>query len=171
MLCSSISRSIPPRINSFYPKAITILNTELKIHSWHVRRTNHVQLYWALSTLFHLNSIINSFLINIFFVIKLFVAGYVGIFIISLYVSTMTIINLNLKTKYRYILKKLNIMKNINIFCHSFQKVNPIYYIDSLHIECNISSLYFLTFWWLWLTDIETPKCSVSESKILHKIN
>ncbi len=38
-------------------------------------------------------------------------------FIISLYASTMTIINLNLKTKYRYILKKLNIMKNINIFC------------------------------------------------------
>ncbi len=24
-------------------------------------------------------------------------------------------------------------MKNVNIFCHSFQKVKPIYYIDSLH--------------------------------------
>ncbi len=25
------------------------------------------------------------------------------------------------------------IMKNVNIFCHSFQKVKPIYYIDSLN--------------------------------------
>ncbi len=24
-------------------------------------------------------------------------------------------------------------MKKVNIFCHSFQKVKPIYYIDSLH--------------------------------------
>ncbi len=31
--------------------------------------------------------------------------------------------------------KKCNIIKNINIFCHSFQKVKPIHYIDSLHIE------------------------------------
>ncbi len=52
-------RSIKTRttrfMNSFYPKAITItiLNTELKIHSWHVRRTIYVQIYWALSTLFH----------------------------------------------------------------------------------------------------------------------
>ncbi len=42
-------RSIKTRttrfMNSFYPKAMTILNTELKIHSRHVRRTNHVQLY------------------------------------------------------------------------------------------------------------------------------
>ncbi len=30
-------------------------------------------------------------------------------------------------------LKKLNIMKKVNIFCHSFQKVKHIYYIDSLH--------------------------------------
>ncbi len=37
-------------------------------------------------------------------------------------------------------------MKKVNIFCHSFQKVKTIYYIDSLHIECNVSSLYFLTF-------------------------
>ncbi len=26
-------------------------------------------------------------------------------------------------------------MKKVNIFFHSFQKVKPIYYIDSLHIE------------------------------------
>ncbi len=26
-------------------------------------------------------------------------------------------------------------MKKDNIFCHSFQKVKPIYYIDSLHSE------------------------------------
>ncbi len=31
--------------------------------------------------------------------------------------------------------KKMNILKKVNIFCHSFQKVKPIYYIDSLHIE------------------------------------
>ncbi len=37
-------------------------------------------------------------------------------------------------------------MKKVNIFCHSFRKVKPIYYIDSLHIEWNISSLYFLNF-------------------------
>ncbi len=28
---------------------------------------------------------------------------------------------------------KLNIMKKVNIFCHSFLKVKAIYYIDSLH--------------------------------------
>ncbi len=32
-------------------------------------------------------------------------------------------------------LKKLNIMKNVNILCHSFQKVKSIYYIDSLQSE------------------------------------
>ncbi len=60
--------------------------------------------------------------------------------------------------------KKMNIMKKVNIFCHSFQKVKPIYYIDSLNIEWNISSLYFLKFWWLWLTDNENSKFSVSEN-------
>ncbi len=34
---------------------------------------------------------------------------------------------------YRYISKKLNIMKKVNVFCHSFQNVKPIYYIDLLH--------------------------------------
>ncbi len=58
-------------------------------------------------------------------------------------------------------------MKKVNIFCHSFQKVKPIYYIDSLHIEWNIPNLYMLTFWWLWLTDNENPKCSVSENSTL----
>ncbi len=57
--------------------------------------------------------------------------------------------------------KKIN-MKKVNIFCHSFQKVKPIYYIESLLIEWNISSLYFLKFWWLWLTDNANPKFSVS---------
>ncbi len=55
-------------------------------------------------------------------------------------------------------------MKKVNIFCLSFQKVRPIYYVDSLHIEWNISSLYLLKFWWLWLTDNENPKFSVSEN-------
>ncbi len=31
------------------------------------------------------------------------------------------------------------------------EKVKPIYYIDSLHIEWNSLSLFFLKFWWLWL--------------------
>ncbi len=49
-------------------------------------------------------------------------------------------------------------MKKVNIFCHSFQRVKPKYYIDSLHIELNISSIYFLKFWWLWLANNENPK-------------
>ncbi len=55
-------------------------------------------------------------------------------------------------------------MEKVNIFCHSFHKVKPIYYIDSLHVEWNIESLYFLQFWWLWLTYNENPKFSVSEN-------
>ncbi len=42
--------------------------------------------------------------------------------------------------------KKERNMKKVNIFGHSFQKVKPIYYLDSLHTEWNISSLYFLKF-------------------------
>ncbi len=79
---------------------------------------------------------------------------------------------------YRYISKNLNIMKKVNIYYHSFQKVKPINYIDSLHIEWNISNLCFLKCWWLWLTDNETPKFSVLEHLKyiyiyirLHKIN
>ncbi len=34
-------------------------------------------------------------------------------------------------------------MKKVNILCYSFQKVKPIYYIDSLHIELNISSVKY----------------------------
>ncbi len=36
--------------------------------------------------------------------------------------------------------------------------MKPIFYIDSLHIEWNISSLYLLKFRQLWLTDNENPK-------------
>ncbi len=39
--------------------------------------------------------------------------------------------------------------------------MKPIYYVDSSHIEWNISSFYFLKFWWLWLQ----WKFSVSENK------
>ncbi len=60
--------------------------------------------------------------------------------------------------------KKIEYHEKVNIFCHSFQKVEPIYYIYSLHIEWNISSLYFLKCLWLWLTDNETPKIQVSEN-------
>ncbi len=51
----------------------------------------------------------------------------------------------------------------VNIFCHSFQKVKPIYYIDSLHRVKYFKPL-FLEFLWLWLTDNENPKFSVSEN-------
>ncbi len=40
----------------------------------------------------------------------------------------------------------MNMMKKLDVFCPSFQKVKPIYYIDLLHIELNISNLYFLKF-------------------------
>ncbi len=60
--------------------------------------------------------------------------------------------------------KQFEYHENIPYFCHSFQKVKPIYYIDSLHIEWNISRLYFLIFWGLWLTDNENQKFSVSEN-------
>ncbi len=55
-------------------------------------------------------------------------------------------------------------MKKDIILCHSFQKVKPIYYINSLNIEWNITSLYFLKCWLLWLKKNENPKISVSEN-------
>ncbi len=72
---------------------------------------------------------------------------------------------------HRYISKKLNIMEKVNIFCHSFEKVKPIYCIDWLHIEWNISSFYFLKCLWLWVTDNENPKFSVQISKWNAKFN
>ncbi len=54
-------------------------------------------------------------------------------------------------------------------FCHSFQKMKPIYYIDSLHIAWKISSVYFLKRWWLWLTDNEKSKFPSQKIRILHK--
>ncbi len=54
--------------------------------------------------------------------------------------------------------KKIEYHEKGKYFCHSFQKGKPIYYINSLHLEWNISSLYFLNFLWLWLTDNENPK-------------
>ncbi len=56
-------------------------------------------------------------------------------------------------------------MEKVNIFCHSLEKVKPIYCIDWLHIEWNISSFYFLKSLWLWVTDNENPKFSVQISK------
>ncbi len=56
-------------------------------------------------------------------------------------------------------------MKKVNIFCHSFQKVKHIYYIDSLHIEGNIfSKPLFLDILMIMLIDNENPKFSVSEN-------
>ncbi len=62
-------------------------------------------------------------------------------------------------------------MEKVNIFCHSFEKVKPIYCIDWLHIEWNISSFYFLKSLWLWVTDNENPKFSVQISKLNAKFN
>ncbi len=39
-------------------------------------------------------------------------------------------------------LKKNYILKKVNIFCHSFQKVKTIYYIDSLHRVKYFKSLF-----------------------------
>ncbi len=39
------------------------------------------------------------------------------------------VLNLQVHIKKKYVTKK------VNIFCYSFQKVKPIYYMDSLHIE------------------------------------
>ncbi len=61
-------------------------------------------------------------------------------------------------------IKKIEYHEKVNIYCHSFHKVKLIYYVYSLHIEWNISNLYFLRFWWVWLTDNENPKFSVSEN-------
>ncbi len=72
---------------------------------------------------------------------------------LHIYIYIHTYIQVHLK-------KKLNIMKSSIFFVTNF-KVKPIYYIDSLHIEWNISSLYFLKFWWLWLTYNESPKFSL----------
>ncbi len=66
--------------------------------------------------------------------------------------------------------KKMNIMKTVNILYHSFQKVKPIYYIYSLHIEWNISSLHFLTFYDYGLEIMKTPNSVSQKIRILHKI-
>ncbi len=70
-------------------------------------------------------------------------------------------------------LNKLEYHKKVNIFVTHFTQVKPIYYIDALHIEWKMLSLYFLKFWWFWLINNENPKFSVSEilCRILHKIN
>ncbi len=68
-------------------------------------------------------------------------------------------------------------MKKVNIFCHSFQKVKPIYYIDSLRIEGNISSLYFLNIIIIIYFDdcglqiMKTPNSVSHKIRILHMIN
>ncbi len=53
--------------------------------------------------------------------------------------------------------KKLISWKRSIFFVTHFRKWNP--YIIYIHYtEWHISSLYFLKFWWLWLTDNENPK-------------
>ena len=62
-------------------------------------------------------------------------------------------------------------MNKFYIFCHSYQKVKTKHYKDSYHIEWNISSLYFVEVWWLWLTDNETQNSVSQKIWILHKMN
>ncbi len=59
-------------------------------------------------------------------------------------------------------LKKCEYHEKGQYFCHSFQKVKPIYYIDSLHIVKYFKPL-FLGILMIMLTDNENPKFSVSE--------
>ncbi len=61
-------------------------------------------------------------------------------------------------------------MKKVNIFCHSFQKVKPIYYIDSLHRVIIFKPL-FIEILWSWFTDNENPDSVSQKIRILHKIN
>ncbi len=63
---------------------------------------------------------------------------------------------------------KLNIMKKVNIFCHSFQKVKPIYYIDLLHSK---TFKAFISLNLDYGLPIIKPQNSVSHKiRILHKI-
>ncbi len=48
-------------------------------------------------------------------------------------------------------LKKLEYHEKGDFFFHSFQKVKPMYYIDSLHIEWNIY-LYFIYLLYIYFT-------------------
>ncbi len=54
---------------------------------------------------------------------------YIYIYIYIMCIHTNSNI---LHITYRYISKNLNIMKKVNIFCHLFQKVKPIYIFSSL---------------------------------------
>ncbi len=68
-------------------------------------------------------------------------------------------------------LKNIEYCEKGQYFCHSFQKVKPIYYIDSLLIEWNISSLYFLTFLDYGLQIMKTQNLVSQKIWILHKNN
>ncbi len=67
--------------------------------------------------------------------------------------------------------KKIRISQKYQYFGHSFEKVKSIYYIDSLHIEWNISSLYFLNFYDYALQIMKTQNSVSQKIRILHKIN
>ncbi len=54
-------------------------------------------------------------------------------------------------------------MKKVNIFCHSFQNVKPIYYIDSLHRVKYFKPL-FLEIVMIMATDNDNQKFSTSDN-------
>ncbi len=60
--------------------------------------------------------------------------------------------------------------KKVNIFCHSFQKVKPTYYIDSLHIEI-FQAIISWTFDDYGLQIMKTQNSVFQKIRILHKIN
>ncbi len=67
---------------------------------------------------------------------------------------------------YRYISKNLNIMKKFNIFCHSFQKVKPIY-----EIVKYFEPLFIYLFYDYGLQIMKTQNSVSQKIRILHKIN
>ncbi len=61
-------------------------------------------------------------------------------------------------------------MKKVNIFCHSFQKVKPIYYIDSLHMSEIFQAFISWNFDDYGLQIMKTPNSVSQKIIILHKI-
>ncbi len=61
--------------------------------------------------------------------------------------------------------------KKLTIFCHSFQKVKPIYYIDLLHRVKYFKPLFFWHFYDYGLQIMKTHNSVSQKIRILHKIN
>ncbi len=62
-------------------------------------------------------------------------------------------------------------MKKVNIFCHSFLKVKPIFYIDSVHRVKYLKPLFLEIVDDYGLQIMETQNSQSQKIRILHKIN